>query len=87
MPDPEELIPLHGGYGKLKSFRVAQLVHDVSVRFCGRHTEKRSPTHGKEIGPGELAADIGAPPICQAQAGDSGKIDGWVEAGSGWQQA
>ena len=25
MPEPEKLIPLHGGYRKLKSFQVAQL--------------------------------------------------------------
>jgi hypothetical protein len=27
------LIPLPGGYRKLKSFQVAQLVYDVTVRF------------------------------------------------------
>jgi len=26
MPEPEKLIPLHGGYRKLKSFQVALLV-------------------------------------------------------------
>jgi hypothetical protein len=30
----EPLIPKHGGYRKLKSFRVAQLVFDITVRFC-----------------------------------------------------
>ena len=34
MPEPEKLIPLHGGYRKLKSFQVAQLAYDVTVRFC-----------------------------------------------------
>lgn len=33
MPDPEKLIPLQGGYRKLKSFQVAQLAYDVTVRF------------------------------------------------------
>jgi hypothetical protein len=33
----EKLIPLHGGYRKLKSFQVAQLVYDVTARFCERH--------------------------------------------------
>lgn len=27
-----ELIPKHGGYRKLKSFQLAQLVYEVSVR-------------------------------------------------------
>jgi len=33
----ESLIPKHGGYRKLKSFHVAQLVYDVTVRFCDRY--------------------------------------------------
>ncbi len=32
----EPLIPKHGGYRKLKSFQVAQLVFDITVRFCDR---------------------------------------------------
>jgi four helix bundle suffix protein len=42
--EPEKLIPLHGGYRKLKSFQVAQLAYDVTVRFCDRYIEKRSRT-------------------------------------------
>jgi hypothetical protein len=34
MPDPEPLIPKHGGYRNLKSFQIAQLVYDVTAR-CG----------------------------------------------------
>jgi four helix bundle suffix protein len=29
MADPAKLIPLHGGYRKLKSFQVAQLVYEA----------------------------------------------------------
>jgi hypothetical protein len=36
------LIPAHGGYRHLKSFQVAQLVYDVTVRFCDRYVEKRA---------------------------------------------
>jgi four helix bundle suffix protein len=43
------LIPLHGGYRKLKSFQVAQLVYDVTVRFCDRYLEKRSRTHDQMV--------------------------------------
>ena len=32
----QRLIPLRGGYRKLKSFEVAQLAYDVTVRFCAR---------------------------------------------------
>jgi four helix bundle suffix protein len=44
MPEKELLIPKHGGYRKLKSFQVAQLVFDVTVRFCERYIDKRSRT-------------------------------------------
>lgn len=45
----EGLIPLHGGYRELKSFQLAQLVYDVTVRFCGRYIEKRSRTHDQMV--------------------------------------
>ena len=35
--DNEPLIQKHGGYRKLKSFQVAQLVYDVTVRFCDKY--------------------------------------------------
>lgn len=49
MPEKEALIPKHGGYRKLKSFQVAQLVYDVTVRFCDRYIEKRSRTHDQMV--------------------------------------
>jgi four helix bundle suffix protein len=45
----ESLIPKHGGYRKLKSFQVAQLVYDITVRFCDRYIEKRSRTHDQMV--------------------------------------
>jgi four helix bundle suffix protein len=49
MNEPEKLIPLHGGYRKLKSFQVAQLVYDVTVRFCDRYIDRRSRTHDQMV--------------------------------------
>lgn len=49
MTADESLIPIHGGYRKLKSFQVAQLVYDVTVRFCDRYIEKRSRTHDQMV--------------------------------------
>src|SRR5271155_4739369 len=49
MNEPEKLIPLHGGYRKLKSFQAAQLVYDVTVRCCNRYIEKRSRTHDQMV--------------------------------------
>ena len=45
----EKLIPKHGGYRKLKSFQVAQLVYDVTVRFSDRYIDKRSRTHDQMV--------------------------------------
>lgn len=47
--EPEPLIPNHGGYRKLKSFQIAQLSYDVTVRFCDRYIEKRSRTHDQMV--------------------------------------
>ncbi|NTU96609.1 MAG: four helix bundle protein [Chlorobiaceae bacterium] len=49
MNDPEPLIPKHGGYRRLKSFQVSQLVYDVTVRFCNQYVEKRSRTHDQMV--------------------------------------
>jgi four helix bundle suffix protein len=49
MNEPEKLIPPHGGYRKLKSFQVAQLAYDVTVRFCDRYIEKSSRTHDQMV--------------------------------------
>ncbi len=49
MAEQEPLIPKHGGYRKLKSFQIAQLVYDVTVRFCDRYIEKRSRTHDQMV--------------------------------------
>ena len=45
----EPLIPKHGGYRKLKSFQLAQLVFDVTVRFCDRYIDQRSRTHDQMV--------------------------------------
>lgn len=47
--DREPLIPKHGGYRKLKSFQVSQLVYDVTVRFCDRYVPPRSRTHDQMV--------------------------------------
>src|SRR5271170_7243270 len=49
MNEPEKLIPLHGGYRKLKSFQVAQLAYDVTVRFCDRYVDRHSRTRDQMV--------------------------------------
>lgn len=46
---PEPLIPPHGGYRRLVSFQVAQLVYDLTVRFCERYIDRRSRTHDQMV--------------------------------------
>jgi restriction system protein len=43
------LIPPHGGYRRLRSFRAAQLVYDATVVFCERFVDKRSRTRDQMI--------------------------------------
>lgn len=49
MADGEGLIPKHGGYRNLKSFQLAQLVYDVTVRFCGRYVDRFSRTRDQMV--------------------------------------
>ncbi len=46
---PESLIPKHGGYRNLKSFQVAQIVYDVTVRFCDRYIDRFSRTKDQMV--------------------------------------
>jgi len=45
----ESLIPKHGGYRKLKTFQLASLIYDVTVRFCDRFIDRRSRTHDQMV--------------------------------------
>jgi hypothetical protein len=44
MGDREEVIPRHGGYRRLKSYRIGQLIYDVTVRFVELYIDKFSRT-------------------------------------------
>ena len=48
--EPEQpLIPPHGGYQKLKSFQMAEIVYDATIAFCDRFIDKRSRTHDQMV--------------------------------------
>ena len=49
MATDEPLFPRHGGYRRLMSFQVAQLVFDVTVRFCDRYIDRRSRTRDQMV--------------------------------------
>ncbi len=38
------ILPAHGGYRKLLTFQLAQLIYDVTVRFCARYVRVTSRT-------------------------------------------
>ena len=44
MSSRSNLIPPHGGYQKLKSFQMAEIVYDATVRFCDLYISKKSRT-------------------------------------------
>ena len=39
----------HGGYRKLRSFQVTQIIYDATVAFCDRFMDKRSRTHDQMV--------------------------------------
>ena len=47
--DLPDLIPPHGGYRDLKSYQMAEIVHDATVVFCDRFISKRSRTHDQMV--------------------------------------
>jgi len=69
----DSLIPRHGGYRKLKSFQVAQLVYDVTVRFCRRYVSRSSRTRDQMV----QAARSGTQNIAEGSmaAGTSKKME------------
>ncbi len=44
-----QLIPPHGGYRELKSYQMAEIVYDATVKFCDRFIDKRSRTHDQMV--------------------------------------
>jgi four helix bundle suffix protein len=45
----DRLIPKHGGYRKLRSFRAALAAYDATVIFCDRFIDRRSRTHDQMV--------------------------------------
>ena len=49
MDDIDKLIPKHGGFRKLKSFQIARLIFDITIRFCDRFIGSKSRTHDQMV--------------------------------------
>jgi hypothetical protein len=48
-------LPPHGNYRELKSFQKAEIVHDVTYRFCARFLKKGDRTIDQMVQAGEQA--------------------------------
>ena len=75
MSEDDRLLRNSGGYRKLKSFQIAQLIYDITVRFVELYVDKRSRTCDQmvqaarsgvqniaegSVSPSKLAADVTA---------------------------
>jgi restriction system protein len=49
MSDSDGVLLPHGGYEKLRSYKVAEAVYDATVVFCNRLIDKRSRTHDQMV--------------------------------------
>ena len=52
MTDPKEfpqLIPPHGGYRDLQSYKMSEIVYDATAVFCDRFIDRRSRTHDQMV--------------------------------------
>ncbi len=47
--DSDSLIPKHGGYENTKTWQLADLIYDVTVRFCDKYVDPRSRTHDQMV--------------------------------------
>lgn len=45
----ESLLPKHGGYKNTRTWRLADLSYDVTVRFCDKYVDPRSRTHDQMV--------------------------------------
>ena len=52
MTDPKDfpqLIPPHGGYRELQSYKMSEIVFDAAAVFCYRFIDRRSRTHDQMV--------------------------------------
>ncbi len=49
MPSRHPVVQKHSGYRNLKTFALARLVYDITVRFVDRYINKRSRTHDQMV--------------------------------------
>ncbi|MCF8107600.1 MAG: hypothetical protein K9J81_01260 [Desulfohalobiaceae bacterium] len=45
----ESPLPKHGGYKNTRTWQLADLIYDVTVRFCDKYVNPRSRTHDQMV--------------------------------------
>ncbi len=45
----DKLIPKHGGYEHTKTWQLADLIYDITARFCDKYVDRRSRTHDQMV--------------------------------------
>ncbi len=46
---PIRIIPPHGGYRRLKSYQMTEIIYDATIAFCNRFIDRRSRTHDQMV--------------------------------------
>jgi len=47
--EPEGLIPKHGGYENTVTWKIADLIYDITVLFCDKYVDRRDRTHDQMV--------------------------------------
>ena len=47
--DDDRMIPRHDGFKNTKTWQLADLIYDITVRFCDKYVDRRSRTHDQMV--------------------------------------
>lgn len=47
--ESENLIPKHGGYENTVTWKLADLIYDITVLFCDKYLDRRDRTHDQMV--------------------------------------
>ena len=46
---PDSLIPPHGGYKKLRTYKLGNLIYDATVAFCAQYLDRKDRTYDQMV--------------------------------------
>ena len=47
--DPKKLIPPHGGYSKLVTYKLGSLIYDATAAFCDQYISRKDRTFDQMV--------------------------------------